>query len=101
MKAVQGDTGHAQLKMVSDVYSHILDEDRRLNADRFEKEFYQQQKLDKEDAKQPEVEQPEAATGDVAKVLELLNQSPELTTQLLQLLGGVVSQGTVRAVSAD
>ena len=42
MKAVQGDTGHAQLKMVSDVYSHILDEDRRLNADKFEKVFYQQ-----------------------------------------------------------
>ncbi len=101
MKAVQGDTGHAQLKMVSDVYSHILDEDRRLNADRFEKEFYQHQKLDKEDAKQPEAEQPEAATGDVAKVIELLNQSPELTVQLLQLLGGVVSQGTVRAVSAN
>ena len=35
------------------------------------------------------------------KVIELLNQSPELTTQLLQLLGGVVSQGTVRAVSAN
>ena len=49
----------------------------------------------------PEAEQPEAATGDVAKVIELLNQSPELTTQLLQLLGGVVSQGTVRAVSAN
>lgn len=44
MKAVQGDTGHAQLKMVSDVYSHILDEDRRLNADKFEKVFYQHQK---------------------------------------------------------
>ena len=29
MKSVQGDSGHAQLKMVSDVYSHILDEDMR------------------------------------------------------------------------
>lgn len=100
MKAVQGDTGHAQLKMVSDVYSHILDEDRRLNADKFEKVFYQHQTAEAE-AKQPEVEQPEAATSDVAKVIELLNQSPELTTQLLQLLGGVVSQGTVCAASAN
>ena len=41
MKAVQGDTGHAQLKMVSDVYSHILDEDRRNNAAKFEEAFYQ------------------------------------------------------------
>lgn len=40
MKSVQGDTGHAQLKMVSDVYSHILDEDRRHNAEMFEEAFY-------------------------------------------------------------
>ena len=40
MKSVQGDTGHAQLKMVSDVYSHILDEDRRHNAEMFEDAFY-------------------------------------------------------------
>ena len=39
-KAVQGDTGHAQLKMVSDVYSHILDEDRRHNAEKMERDFY-------------------------------------------------------------
>ena len=30
------------MKMVTDVYSHILDEDRRLNAQRFEETFYQQ-----------------------------------------------------------
>lgn len=29
------------MKMVTDVYSHILDEDRRLNAQRFEEAFYQ------------------------------------------------------------
>ena len=40
MKSMQGDTGHAQLKMVSDVYSHILDEDRRHNAEMFEDAFY-------------------------------------------------------------
>ena len=28
MKSVQGDSGHAQVKMVADVYSHIIDEDR-------------------------------------------------------------------------
>ena len=32
MKAVQGDSGHAQMKMVADVYSHIIDEDRCINA---------------------------------------------------------------------
>ena len=41
MKSVQGDSGHAQVKMVADVYSHILDDDRRINAQRFEEHFYQ------------------------------------------------------------
>ena len=31
IKAVQGDSGHAQVNMVTDVYSHILDDDRRKN----------------------------------------------------------------------
>ena len=101
MKAVQGDTGHAQLKMVSDVYSHILDEDRRLNADKFEKVFYQHQKPVEKETVQPEIAQPAAATNDVAKVLELLNKSPELTSQLLQLLSGMGTQETVCAASAD
>lgn len=100
MKAVQGDTGHAQLKMVSDVYSHILDEDRRLNADKFEKVFYQHQ-TPAEETDEPENVQPAAASNDVAKVLELLNKSPELTSQLLQLLGGMGTQGTVCAASAN
>ncbi|MCQ4711936.1 site-specific integrase, partial [[Clostridium] innocuum] len=36
MKSVQGDSGHAQVKMVADVYSHIIDEDRCINAQRLE-----------------------------------------------------------------
>lgn len=40
VKSVQGDSGHAQSKMVSDVYSHIIDEDRRVNAQKIENAFY-------------------------------------------------------------
>lgn len=40
IKAVQGDSGHSQIKMITDVYSHIIDEDRRLNADKLEQAFY-------------------------------------------------------------
>ena len=40
VKSVQGDSGHAQTKMVTDLYAHILDDDRRLNAQRFEEAFY-------------------------------------------------------------
>ena len=40
MKSVQGDSGHARVEMVADVYSHILDEDPKLNAQRFDEQFY-------------------------------------------------------------
>lgn len=46
IKAVQGDTGHAQSKMVSDVYSRILDEGRKHNAQLFEKAFYSEEAED-------------------------------------------------------
>ena len=45
IKAVQGDSGHAQVNMVTDVYSHILDEDRRKNAELFEVAFYGKKNL--------------------------------------------------------
>ena len=32
IKAVQGDSGHAQADMVTEVYGHILDENRKKNA---------------------------------------------------------------------
>ncbi len=40
MKAVQGDSGHSRLDMIANVYSHIVDEDRRYNAQRFDEQFY-------------------------------------------------------------
>ena len=39
IKAVQGDSGHAQADMVTEVYGHIIDEDRRKNAERMEKKI--------------------------------------------------------------
>ena len=45
IKAVQGDSGHAQVNMVTDVYSHIIDEDRRKNAELFEEAFYGKKNL--------------------------------------------------------
>ena len=40
IKSVQGDSGHAQAKMVTDQYSHILDENRKENAILLENAFY-------------------------------------------------------------
>ena len=41
IKAVQGDSGHAQVNMVTDAYSHISDDDQRKNAELFEEAFYE------------------------------------------------------------
>ena len=45
IKTVQGDSGHSRVNMVTDVYSHIIDEDRRKNAELFENAFYERQNL--------------------------------------------------------
>lgn len=39
IKAVQGDSGHAQAAMVTEVYGHIFDEDQRKNAELMENAF--------------------------------------------------------------
>jgi len=48
IKAVQGDSDHAQADMVTEVYGHILDEDRRKNAERMENAFYNKEALNLE-----------------------------------------------------
>lgn len=40
LKATQGDTGHAQINMITEIYAHILGEDRKINAQKFETAFY-------------------------------------------------------------
>ena len=46
IKAVQGDSGHSQINMVTDVYAHIIDDDCRKNAELFEQAFYEKKNLD-------------------------------------------------------
>lgn len=47
IKAVQGDSGHSQAEMVTDLYGHILGKSRRETAARFECDFYlRQQKFE-------------------------------------------------------
>ena len=41
VKVVQGDSGHADAKMVLNLYSHIMDKDRKKNAEILEESFYQ------------------------------------------------------------
>ena len=53
IKSVQGDSGHAQVSMVTDVYSHIIDEDRKKNAERFEEAFYGKKNLNPQMTEDP------------------------------------------------
>ena len=48
IKAVQGDSGHAQADMVTEVYGHIIDEDRRKNAEMMENAFYNKENLNQQ-----------------------------------------------------
>ena len=76
IKAVQGDSGHAQSKMVTDLYSHILDDDRRQNAQLFEEAFYSGRN------QQPQEPAPDAA--DAALLMKLL-QNPEMAALIKTL----------------
>ncbi len=85
LKATQGDTGHAEIDMITKVYAHILDEDRKINAQKFETAFYANPDL--RNVKPPqESEQPQAQTLDLAALVEQLQKSPELASTLAALL---------------
>lgn len=98
IKSVQGDSGHAQVKMVTDVYSHILDEDRRLNAQRFEEAFYQHKELSESSAEKLKSDTQNTHSDDDRKPLQdggitdetMLNyliNNPEFLQKFKALLG--------------
>lgn len=81
IKATQGDTGHSQADMVTKVYAHILDEDRKVNAQKFESAFYANPDL--RSVKAPD--EPQTAL-DVQSIIVQLQQSPELLSALTSLI---------------
>ena len=79
VKSVQGDTGHAEAEMVTDVYSEIIDEDRRFNAQKMDKDFYSTLNDDVEEKQDKDFSESDLA------LLELLKSlSPEVKEQLLK-----------------
>ena len=82
LKATQGDTGHAQIDMITDIYAHILDEDRKVNAMKFETSFYNI----RADLRNVQAPQEEQAALDVSALIEQLQKSPELLQTLSQLI---------------
>ena len=91
LKATQGDTGHAQIDMITSVYAHILDEDRKINAQKFESAFYANPDL--RSVRPPEEpKEPAPAILDLEALVEQLRKSPELATTLAALLASAPSE---------
>ena len=84
-------TGHAQIDMITSVYAHILDEDRKVNAQKFETAFYA--KPDLRNVRPPEEPaKSEPATLDLESLVEQLRKSPELANTLAALLASAPSE---------
>lgn len=79
IKAVQGDTGHAQARMVTDLYAHMNTEDRRRLAQKMEQDFFQ-------GSKQP-ISSSEPPEGDTARALRLLQENPDMAKLIIAALG--------------
>jgi len=86
IKAVQGDSGHAQADMVTEVYGHIIDEDRRKNAELMENAFYNKENL-KPEMRGPELNNKKSVVtegADAELLMKVLN-NPEMATLLTSL----------------
>ena len=82
IKSVQGDTGHSQARMVTDVYSHSFDEGRKDLARRMEAQFFS--------APQPKTEEAPAQlhrNPSMQKLIQALQDAPEKADSLMLLLG--------------
>lgn len=85
VKAVQGDSGHAQVSMVTDVYSHILDDDRRKNAELFEEAFYEKKDLNPQMHSDSQSNTMTVPEGVAAEMLAKVLSNPEMTALLTSL----------------
>ena len=79
IKAVQGDTGHAQANMVTDVYSHIMDSSRKHLAQQMEAQFF----LTSPESKKAAAQLP--MDSSTKQLIQLLKSSPEIADPLLQM----------------
>ena len=86
-KPYQGDTGHAQASMVTQIYAHVLDEDRKVNAQKFEKAFYAKPDLRNSHPSE------EKQDVDVSALIEQLKSSPELAKALAALISEQKNNG--------
>lgn len=79
IKAVQGDTGHAQARMVTDLYAHTNTEDRRRLAQRMEQDFFQGGRQSNSPDK--------AQEDEAAQAIRLLQKNPDMAKLIIAALG--------------
>lgn len=77
IKSVQGDTGHAQASMVTDVYSHIATEDRKRLAIGIDPFF-----SNLKEHKAGEIQE----SDNTNKILSLIRDNPEKAEKLLKMI---------------
>ena len=80
IKAVQGDTGHAEARMVTDTYAHSFDEDRKLIAQEMDTGFFS-----RIGAAQQAAPVPDAETLETLR--RFVQQNPGLLSELLKEAG--------------
>ena len=87
IKSVQGDSGHAQAKMVTDQYSHILDENRKVNAQLIEDAIYQNESAEIHLKAETKVNAPgdNPSEADVSEAMKKLANNPEMMQLLIKL----------------
>ena len=83
--------GNSDNQHITSVYAHILDEDRKINAQKFESAFYANPDLR---SVRPPEEPKELvpATLDLEALVEQLRKSPELANTLAALLASAPSE---------
>lgn len=86
IKNVQGDTGHASAKVLTDIYSHIRDKKRAENAQIFNEVFYNQPDLRKQEKTESVQDEKNQITAE--DILTAVKDSKELREQLKKLLMG-------------
>ena len=89
IKAVQGDSGHAQVNMVTDVYSHIIDEDRKKNAELFEEAFYGKKNLNPQLHETSSSGQALLPEDEDSKILTEILANPETKALLMSLMKSI------------
>lgn len=80
IKAVQGDTGHAQARMVTDLYAHTNHEARRQLAQKVEQDFFRQVS-----PSTPILD------SDLDNAIHLMKNNPELAKLLMSMVGKLAS----------